>query len=43
MISKKLAILKALTNHLEGINPEWTQLPPEMVGVECPYDLRGSV
>lgn len=43
MISKKLAILKALTNHLEGINPEWTQLPPEMTGVECPYDLRGSV
>lgn len=43
MISKKLAILRRLTTHLEGINPSWTDLPPEMEGVTCPYDLSSSV
>lgn len=43
MISKKLSILKALTAHLEGINPDWTDLPEGMTGETCPYDLRGSV
>jgi hypothetical protein len=43
MISKKLAILKALTSHLEGITPDWTDLPDEMQGVVCPYDLSSSV
>lgn len=43
MISKKLAIMKAVTAQLEGITPDWTDLPPEMAGVTCPYDLSGSV
>lgn len=43
MISKKLSILKALTAHLEGINPDWLDLPEGMTGETCPYDLRGSV
>lgn len=43
MISKKLKIMKALTAHLEGINPDWADLPPEMTGETCPYDFRDSV
>lgn len=43
MISKKLLLLKRLTTHLEGINPDWTDLPPEMAGVECPYDMTDRV
>lgn len=35
MISKKLSILKALSEHLEGINPDTTP--------GCPYDLRDKV
>lgn len=35
MISKKLQILKKLTEHLEGINPD--------VDPDSPYDLRGQV
>lgn len=42
MISKKLKIMKKLTEHLEGINPLWTDLPAEVTDA-CPYDLRGSV
>lgn len=43
MISKKLAILKALTTHLEGITPAWVDLPPEMAGQSCPFDMSKSV
>ena len=43
MISKKLAIMKALTKHLQGITPAWTDLPPQMAGEVCPYDLSQSV
>jgi hypothetical protein len=43
MISKKLAIMKALTAHLQGITPDWTDLPPEMTGEVCPFDLSQSV
>ena len=43
MISKKLAIMKALTEHLQGITPAWVDLPPGMEGVTCPYDLSNSV
>ena len=43
MISKKLAIMKALTEQLQGITPDWDDLPAEMAGVECPYDLSNSV
>lgn len=43
MISKKLKILKALTTHLEGINPDWVDLPAPMTGEVCPYDFRGAV
>ena len=35
MISKKLAVLRFLTNHLEGTNPDWDP--------DCPFDLRDSV
>ena len=35
MISKKLELLMALTDHLEGINPDTTP--------GCPYDLRDQV
>lgn len=43
MISKKLKIMKEVTVQLEGITPAWADLPPEMAGVECPYDLSKSV
>lgn len=43
MISKKLLIMKRLTEQLEGVNPDWTDVPAPMTGIECPYDLRGSV
>lgn len=43
MISKKLAIMKALTEHLQGIVPSWVDLPEEMAGEACPYDLSKSV
>jgi hypothetical protein len=43
MISKKLKIMKLLTVHLSGITPDWVDLPPEMLGEECPYDLSDSV
>lgn len=43
MISKKLAIMKALTAHLQGITPAWLDLPPEMDGETCPYDLSTSI
>lgn len=43
MISKKLKIMKALTEHLQGITPAWVDLPPEMAGEECPYDLSQKV
>lgn len=43
MISKKLLIMKKLTEHLEGITPAWVDLPEEMMGIECPYDLSKSV
>lgn len=43
MISKKLAIMKALTEHLQGITPAWVDLPPEMAGEVCPFDLSKSV
>lgn len=43
MISKKLRIMQALTEHLQGITPAWVDLPPEMAGTVCPYDLRRSV
>jgi hypothetical protein len=43
MISKKLAIMKALTAELEQITPAWTDLPAEMQGETCPYDLTGKV
>lgn len=43
MISKKLKILKALTEHLQGITPAWVDLPAEMDGEACPYDLSDSV
>jgi len=43
MISKKLAIMKALTTHLEGINPDWLDLPAAMAGETCPFDLRKRV
>lgn len=43
MISKKLKIMKALTEHLQGITPAWVDLPAEMAAVECPYDLSDSV
>lgn len=35
MISNKLDVLKALSDHLEGINPDTTP--------DCPFDLRGKV
>lgn len=43
MISKKLAIMKALTAQLEGINPDWEDLPPAMFGEVCPFDMRKKV
>lgn len=43
MISKKLAIMKALTVHLQGITPDWIDLPPEMAGEVCPFDLSAKV
>lgn len=43
MISKKLKIMKALTEHLQGITPDWVDLPPAMAGETCPYDLSKSV
>lgn len=45
MISKKLALMKALTAHLEGITPAWVDLPPALVaaGAVCPYDLHKKV
>ena len=43
MISKKLLIMKKLTEHLEGIVPTWADLPPEMVDTPCPYDLSKSI
>lgn len=43
MISKKLKIMIALTEHLQGITPDWTDLPPEMIGEVCPFDLSRSV
>lgn len=43
MISKKLLLLKKLTTHLEGITPSWVDLPPEMTGEVCPFDLSTSV
>ena len=43
MISKKLKILRKLTEHLEGIVPAWVDLPPEMAGEVCPFDLSNSV
>lgn len=45
MISKKLAIMKALTTHLQGITPDWLDFEvPENFGVvACPYDLSASV
>lgn len=35
MISKKLAVLQFLTEHIEGTNPDWD--------AACPFDLRESV
>lgn len=43
MISKKLAIMKKLSEHLEGITPDWTDLPEAMAGEMCPFDLSSSV
>lgn len=43
MISKKLAILKKLTAHLQGITPAWVDLPAAMAGEECPFDLSNKV
>lgn len=43
MISKKLLIMQKITAHLQGITPAWTDLPPAMMGVTCPYDLSQSV
>lgn len=43
MISKKLKLMIALTDHLKAITPDWTDLPPEMAGEVCPYDLSESV
>lgn len=43
MISKKLLIMRRLTEVLEGITPAWTDLPPEMAGVVCPWDMSKSV
>jgi hypothetical protein len=43
MISKKLQLMKAITAHLQGITPAWVDLPDEMMGVECPYDLSQKV
>lgn len=43
MISKKLRIMKSLTALLEGIIPGWVDLPPEMIGQTCPFDLSQSV
>lgn len=43
MISKKLYIMKKLTEHLQGITPDWTDLPPAMAGEVCPLDLSSSV
>ena len=43
MISKKLRIMKALTDHLKGITPAWVDLPPEMTGEVCPFDLSSKV
>ena len=45
MISKKLAIMKALTVHLQGITPAWVDfpLPDGWDPVVCPHDLSGSV
>lgn len=40
MISKKLAVLKFLSNHLKGMTPAW--IAP-VWGVECPYDLSEAV
>lgn len=44
MISAKLKLLKALSAHLEGINPTETLLSPD-TGEQVPYgyDLRGKV
>lgn len=43
MISKKLAILKRLTTHLQGITPDWIDLPTPMLGETCPFDMSRSV
>lgn len=45
MISKKLALMKALTEHLEGITPQWVDLPKPLLdaGAVCPYDLSSSI
>lgn len=43
MISKKLAIMKALTEHLQGITPDWTDLPEAMAGEVCPFNLSKQV
>lgn len=43
MISKKLKIMKALTDHLEGIVPTWTDFPGHGADFACPYDLSKSV
>lgn len=43
MISKKQKLLVALTGQIEGVNPDWTDLPPAMAGEVCPFDLREQV
>lgn len=43
MISMKQKLLLRLTEHLEGVNPDWTDLPGDMAGETCPFDLRGAV
>lgn len=43
MISKKLRIMIALTEHLQGITPAWVDLPAEIMGTICPYDLSEAV
>lgn len=48
MISKKLAIMKALTTHLQGIVPAWIDIPypadwPVEERTPCPYDMSKSV
>jgi len=43
MISKKLKVLKVLTQHLQGMNPAWQDLPEGMESEVCPYDMGQSV